>query len=117
MIIDKYLNNLYCDLTGGTDFTEIGLEIWTNVNTVDSSYTDQYFTRYIVHKNNLSVNCIQKTPPEAGGITSGGVLEFNANGETFLSINDSYIVDFGGITQQFDAKYYYDGLQFITNNT
>lgn len=116
MIIPNYLNNLYCEIAFGTDFTEIGLEILTNVNTVDSSYTDQYFTRYIVHKNNLSVNCIQKIPPEAGGTTSGGVLEFNANGETFLSINDSYMIDLSGI-QQFDAKYYYDGLQFITNNT
>ena len=117
MVIARYLININSGaFNANPNFIETTIEYYNDI-TDGGSFLDQYATKYLTHKNNLSINCIQKTPAETIGTTSGGVLEFNANGETFLSINDSYMMENGGIIQQFDAKLTYDNLQFITINT
>jgi hypothetical protein len=116
MVIDKYVNSISCNKSGTSDYYIVSFEVYNNLNTDDASFMDYYIYTWTIHQKNLSVNCVQKLPAESLGITSGGLLEFNANGETFLAINDSYMFEFSSTVQQFDAKYVYDNLQFITNN-
>jgi hypothetical protein len=116
MVVDKYVNVISCNKSGTSDYYIVTFEFYNNLNTDDASFIDFYVYTWTIHQKNLSVNCVQKLPAESLGTTSGGVLEFNANGETFLSINDSYMCDLYGSIQQFDAKFFYDNLEFITNN-